>query len=288
MNIHNSIHITSGLESKVYLVTANDGSQLILKKRNPRGKQNYLFEAYAYRELLKQGAHVPGVMSANDDELLMSRFSGEAMDDKEDLYGNEKLFAAIASDVALARRITFKGFGVPVFRYGEFAGQWNSWQEYLDTIRGLFDTEQIVASDLQTHELEQLYTYWDSTQPSILLEQGCLVHGDFAMSAIFVNKDKYEGLIDFGDAFIGDPLLDIAYFRFKEITKQYGQKLYERLLKSYAKTSGFAIDISLEKRIIFYMIHWALVRIMYCPDEASRQKFVDKARMLRGMVSKFI
>src|SRR5215471_4205206 len=106
--------ITSGLESRTYRVADSDGTPLILKERKPSGRQNYPFEAYAYRELAKLGAHVPTVKSADTGHLLMSAFSGEPLDDKPELYTNDTLLAAIAKDLALCRRLTFKGFGTAV------------------------------------------------------------------------------------------------------------------------------------------------------------------------------
>jgi hypothetical protein len=66
-----------------------------LKKRKPAGKQNYLFEAYAYRQLTALGALVPEVVRASPEELLMTQLAGREMDDQDELYTDEQLFANI-------------------------------------------------------------------------------------------------------------------------------------------------------------------------------------------------
>lgn len=109
-----------------------------------------------------------------------------------------------------------------------------------------------------------------------MLSQGVLVHGDFAMSALFVNNNQFEGIIDFGDAFVGDPLVDIAYFRFKEITKEYGEQVYANLLQAYIEMGGMKVTPETERRILFYTIYWGLRRLRHCPDSSLRLKFVEK------------
>ena len=107
-----------------------------------------------------------------------------------------------------------------------------------------------------------------------------LVHGDFALSAIFVKDKHYEGIIDYGDAFIGDPLMDIAYFRFKEITKGYGQQIYRLLLEQYLQITGIDREYA-EEVISLYMIYWAVERIHADNIEQDLiNKFLEKTDAL--------
>lgn len=285
VDTQNAQPIASGLESKVYRVEVDKASSLILKRRLEQGKQNYPFEAYVYRQLIALGAHVPEAIFADEGVLLTSAFFGREMDDQEDLYQDQTLMTAIAQDLALCRRLDFQGFGEPIMQNGEFVGKEANWQEHLDIVKKIFNTRAIMDSGLTQDELQQLQNYWVAVQPTIILPKGRLVHGDFAMSAIFVKDRQFEGIIDFGDAFIGDPLLDLAHFRFKEITKPYGKDLYQSLLKHYGRIVGFAADDLFEQTIRFYMIYWALVRVSSCPDERFRMKFVEKTRYLCRMLS---
>ncbi len=276
--------IFSGLESLVCRAVAEDGTQLILKKIKERGAQQYCFEAHAYQVLAELGARVPRVVAVNDEHLLMTSFRGEELDDKEQLYGNEILWREVAQDLACCRKVVFSGYGPARQISGTFVGQYKSLQEYLTSVRRLFETSAF-TSGLGLADRKQLERFWDATQPMINGRQSMLVHGDFAMSAIFVHDDTYEGLIDFGDALIGDPLMDLAHFRFKEITKPYGKELYRRLLKSYLQVTGLTADVPCERTIQFYMIYWAIMSLVYCPSEDIRKKYVGKTKVLVSEIS---
>lgn len=274
--------INSGLESDVYDVKDHDGRELILKKAKSTGRQNYLFEAYAYRSLKSLGALVPDVVRVNAEELLMTKLLGDVMDDQIDLYGNDQLFEDIAHNLALCANVTLQGYGRAVQDGDSFVGQYPTWSKLLDAAEQLFDSPEVM-NELGRNDIAKLRSIWRVQKPKVRLEQGALVHGDFAMSSLFVEDQKFTGIIDFGDAVIGDPLMDIAYFRFKEITKGYGQDVYERLLRHYTDARKIIIDDELEEKIVFYMIYWGLKRLEHCPSQELRKKFVAKLKAVSDL-----
>lgn len=276
----------SGLESTVSRVKDDGGRDLILKKRKPTGRQNYLFEAYAYRQLKALDALVPEAVRVSPDELLMTAIAGQEMDDQPNLYTSEQFFADIATNLALCNGVTFQGFGPTILKGDLFTGEYNSWSDFLDTTERLFESPEFTESGLGENSLAKLHSAWNAQKPNMQLEQGRLVHGDFAMSSIFVDNGKLTGIIDFGDAFIGDPLMDIAYFRFKEITKPYGEDIYRRLLRHYAKVRDLTVNDKLEQKIIFYMVYWGLKRLEHCPDEELRGKFADKLEVVANKLQR--
>ncbi len=272
--------IDSGLESDVYSVEDHEGRELILKKAKPTGRQNYLFEAHAYRRLKSLGALVPDVIQASSDDLLITKLPGYIMDDHAELYDNDQLFEDIARNLALCRNVTFRGYGSAVRNGDLFVGEYSTWPEFLDSAEQLFESPKII-SELHKNEIAKLSSMWRAQKPRVKLEQGALVHGDFAMSSLFVDGQTLTGIIDFGDAFIGDPLMDIAYFRLKEISKTYGQDVYRRLLRHYTNTPT---DDS-EQKIMFYMIYWGLKRLEHCPDPELKKKFATKLKMVCDLSS---
>jgi aminoglycoside phosphotransferase (APT) family kinase protein len=278
-DLANAQLIDSGLESDVYYINSHDGRELILKKSKLSGRQNYLFEACAYRSLRSLGARVPEVVRVNSEELLMTRLSGGVMDDQAELYDNDQLFADIAYNLALCNSVTFEGFGGAVQSGDSFVGEYPTWAAFLDTTEQLFEDPEIVG-ELGEAYIAKLRSTWKSQKPKMTLYQGALVHGDFAMSSLFVDGQSLTGVIDFGDAFIGDPLMDIAYFRFKEITKSYGYDIYRRLLRHYADARKLTLDSELEQKIVFYMIYWGLKRLEHCPDRELRKKFAAKLKIV--------
>lgn len=277
--------VESGLESTVHRVKDQQGSSFILKKRKNTGQHNYFFEAYAYRELHRLGAKVPQVLFVDARQILLSLLPGFEMDDKEDLYNDEALFAEIAHNLAICADIHLHGFGDPLPDGAGFRGKYDTWRDFLKSNDILFKSDLMLASGIKKDEIEKLWSFWQKGCDDIQLRQGCLVHGDFAMSAIFANGRQFTGIIDFGDAIIGDPLMDIAYFRFKEITKDYGLDIYRHLLKHYCLENKLSVnEKEVEYRILFYMIYWGVVRINNCPDPAILQKFVDKLKAVATLI----
>lgn len=271
--------ITTGLESDVYQIVIGS-IDLILKVRHPDGKQQYEFEAFAYTNMALEVAMAPQVIYVDDDSLVMTQLAGEEMDDRSDLFHDQALFASIAADLAHCHNIKLPGFGAATKTNASFVGINSSWRDYLDSMKQMLDS-LIPVSTLCDTDIQVLRIFWNSTLPYMVLEEGSLIHGDFAMSAIFVDDTTYTGIIDFGDAFIGDPLMDLAYFRFKEVTKPYGQDIYDLLADEYRKTTDRFID---ENRILFYMVYWGLQRLSHCPDEVLRTKFGDKLHAVAELI----
>jgi len=273
--------IESGAESIVYSLTNSDGSVYIVKNRQPKGKVHYRFEAYLYEKLYQLGARVPQVVSVNDDELVMTALQGETIDDRTDLFGDSAIFQKAADDLLLSRKLTFQGYGPAALVDGEYVGESKSWNEFLNSTLAVLETSTL----LSPAQKEVLLEYWKKVAPAIRLNEGMLVHGDFALSAIFVHNNKYEGIIDYGDAFIGDPLMDLAYFRFKEMTKDYGYEIYSLLKNSYVKNLDID-DETLERIIVFYMVYWAVVRVHADNlDVALIEKFIDKTEALIAYIT---
>lgn len=246
--------IDESAESIVTLVTGDEGS-FVIKTRQLHGKTQYPFEAYTYKTVRSLGSHVPVVVSATDTELVMSKLNGEPLDDKVELYDTVSIFDAITHDLALNRKVIFKGFGKATLKNGLYVGEYSTWPSYLESIYTQFVTSTLFSDE----QKKRLRIKWQEYKPVTPLTKGVLVHGDFALSAIFVNNGRYEGIIDYGDALIGDPLMDLAYFRLKEITKEYGYRVYSSLADSYAKYASIdrkTIDVA----VAFYMLYWGIVR----------------------------
>ena len=271
--------IATGLESDVYQI-AIGGIDLVLKVRHPDGKQQYEFEAFAYTNMAMEGAMVPQVMYVDDDSLVMTQLAGDEMDDPSELFHDQGLFASAAADLVRCHDIKLPGFGTATKMNASFVGINGSWRDYLDSMKQTLDS-LVPVGTLSDTDIQLLKSFWSSTLPYMTLEEGSLIHGDFAMSAIFVDDTTYTGIIDFGDAFIGDPLMDLAYFRFKEVTKPYGQDIYDLLVDEYRKTADRLID---EKPILFYMVYWGLQRLSHCPDEILRAKFGDKLHVVADLI----
>lgn len=274
--------IDEGAESIVTLITLSDSTSVVTKTRQPHGKTQYLFEAFSYQSVGILGSHVPTVVSVNKNQLTMSAFVGETIDDQTDLYDDKEIFEHIAKDLVLNRQVTFEGYGRPIPNDTTYSGEYADWVDFLNATY-----EKLKKSHLLSQiQKESLASKWNEMIAAVHLDQGALVHGDFALSAIFVNNNKYEGIIDYGDAFIGDPLLDLAHFRFKEITKEYGYHLYDMLAHAYSRYSNTNREY-IDNTTEFYMMYWAIERVHTDNlEDGIIQKFIEKTQALIDQLNK--
>jgi len=272
--------IDEGTESIVTLVQLDNGTSVIRKTRQPQGVTDYMFEAFAYTSVGRRGSNVPSVIDASEESLTMSMLAGKTLDDQPNLYNDTKIFDDIAKDLSINRKVVFKGYGRPTLEEGVYIGEYASWSDFLNNTYSKLDHSSLLPETLK----KLLKSKWNEMVSHIKLEKGALVHGDFAMSAIFVNKNKYEGIIDYGDAFIGDPLLDLAYFRFKEINKEYGYKIYDLLANSYSRHSGVDREY-IDTATLFNMMYWAVERVHTENLESEIiGKFIEKTRVLAQLL----
>lgn len=275
--------LTNGSESDVYAVTVGN-QPAVLKARHDDGRQQYLFEAFASQQASAQGARVPDVLYVDNDLLLISKLAGDEMDDRPELFVDVSLFNSIAADLTSIHSVKIAGYGLVSEQNGVFCGKYASWQEFLAVSRSLLDMLEPVGG-LDEADILALKQFWDQYAPKISLPEASLLHGDFAMSAIFVDKHKqYTGMIDFGDAFAGDPLMDVGYFRYKEITKSYGADLYHRLRTAYVGVSLRAWSEQDEQVVLLYMTYWGVQRLSHCPDASLLPKFGDKLHLVAKLI----
>jgi aminoglycoside phosphotransferase len=275
--------VEAGLESEVAVAKLTNGPTIVVKYAKPGRHPNYILEADAYRRLKGLGAKVPEVLHVDEESLVMSKLPGAEMDDQEELYQDQVLFDAIAKDLALCWQVSYVGFGpIDMLEYrksGVIKGSYPSWAEFLQQTRDSFGRLRS-SGHLDSTSVTKLEKYWRSAIPILHLGTSHLIHGDFAMSAIFVDDGKYSGTIDFGDALIGDPLMDLAYFKFKEISKDYGELIYRNLSEAYRKHVDSELLENYEVRINLYMIYWGVLRVLDCPDEALKPKFAAKLKLV--------
>tara|TARA_B110000263_G_scaffold248542_1_gene263700 strand:- start:920 stop:1840 length:921 start_codon:yes stop_codon:yes gene_type:complete len=107
-----------------------------------------------------------------------------------------------------------------------------------------------------------------------------LLHGDLSAEHILVDDDiNISGVIDFGDAMIADPALDLAGVRWA-----YGRRLLAQVLKTYT-ANGCVVDDDFLKRVEFY---WKMVPLYLIADGEifnDGQDFTDGMRQLSSRVA---
>jgi aminoglycoside phosphotransferase (APT) family kinase protein len=95
---------------------------------------------------------------------------------------------------------------------GDFSLLHRSWLGFLQGIcsdvRGLADS-YVIASQVAAAAAAAVDARADALAA---VEVGALCHGDLKMAHILIDADRLAGVIDWGDAVVGDPLWDIARF----------------------------------------------------------------------------
>jgi len=260
-------------ECDVFLLQGKN-KKSFLKIKNNESKNNFIFESEIYDILGRKGAKVPRVLCSDYNFVLTSAIQGKHIDDRPWLFSRKKIFADVTKDFLTFYSIDFTGFG-PI---ENMHGKYQSWLDFFKVVPTWL-SELESSKRISKKDVLIIRDYWKRNNAIIkTVKESHLVHGDFCLEHIFTFKNQYSGIIDFGDAFAGDPLMDIAYFRFKEITKDYGETTYNNLLKNIRKN----ITISERENILInlYMIYWGLERTLRSKDDSLSQTFAKKMAVL--------
>lgn len=128
-----------------------------------------------------------------------------------------------------------------------------------------------------------------------LQNEQSLCHGDFSLSHIYYqnrlrnqqndknnsiskikNNDlknlQFSGIIDFGDASLASPYLDIAHFILKEINKSFGTDLGEFVLRTYFENEKIDYDL-----LTYFGSYYTIIRLFeFRENEKLFAKFGEK------------
>lgn len=271
-----AIDLVGSGECEVYAITKGK-QKTFLKIKRVDSCANFEAEAFTLKRLGELGAKVSEVVKQSHNFIITSENHGECLNDRPHLFLKKTIYEDLSEDLRKFYKIKFSGFGAieDVARVG---GRCKDWLDFFDDIGSWAKTikNQSLADAKSVEILEK---YWQKN--SLLLEnvkKSYLVHGDFCLDHIFAFKGSYSGIIDFGDAFAGDPLMDLAYFKLKEITKPYGLKTFELLKKSYEKYRPIGSnEIVL---INLYMIYWSFRRVTESSDADMAKTFAKKLEKL--------
>lgn len=123
----------------------------------------------------------------------------------------------------------------------------------------LFD---FMRPDARQQITQHFEAYWD--HPDLYLFEPRLRHGDFGPTNILYDPDSASvvGIIDFGDARLGDPAVDFA-----GLMISYGIEFYERCARTYPEMES-AMD-----RARFYYGTFALEEALFGIENGDLQAF---------------
>ncbi len=282
--------IDIGGDSKTFRVFTENGN-LILRTAGMRS--NYDVEHAVLKLLTEKGVQAPFPLYAKiDSNDSTSSFSLQKEIPGTDLNHSNlpkslwpEIINEVGENLRIIHSIEINGFGnisPDKFRdTGKIVGGYNSWFDFVnyyfnsrvqpliakievDKKNGFKDSQ--ISKELQEKILEII-----SKIPVVIdrartvLEginiDGVLLHGDLHADHFLVKNNRLSGIIDFNNAMVGDPILDIAYFSIMP----HGE-LYPHLLKEND------LDIDQQRFNLYRMlisigkIHTRYVRHDYLKD----------------------
>ena len=102
-------------------------------------------------------------------------------------------------------------FGQLKVTNGMLEGNFETWREYLETVRP--NTDYLVEHEFITINEERHFNQIFDQLLEREIEQGSLLHNDFHPVHIFSDGEEITGVIDWDRALIGDPCYDLAVTR---------------------------------------------------------------------------
>lgn len=207
------------------------GRTVIAKLPAPGRPGSALVEAWAYRAVADRGVKVPAVLGVGTDPecIVIATLPGYSLWSPERPPGHDlAAWRRSGEDLRAMHEIQLPGFG-PVCRpdgpRGE-AGEWCPFVRYApETGIGRLVDAGYMSPDV-ARRLEGRY---DEVADSIRgYTDGRLLHGDLEGGHIYITDAGYQGLIDFGQAQVGDPRWDLA-----RITLWDGDSALDALLDGY-------------------------------------------------------
>lgn len=162
--------------------------------------------------------------------LLLRRVRGRR------LRGDERAFGAAGSLLRRVHDLDLPGFGSVREQDGRLSGEDSTWSATLRRRCG--DLSPMVDASLLPAELaERAVAAVESHEPLVAhLTTGCLLHGDFHPRHLYAEHGQIAGIIDWGDATVGDSLYDVGRLFYAglvagDAARGYG--LVRALLSSY-------------------------------------------------------
>jgi len=172
-------------------------------------------EAWACARGRRAGFAAPAILGvaaldARTSALIMPRISGTPVE------GKDPTLTEVGARLRLLHAETVPRFGVLAetawSERGDFTLEHESWLDYLHAIcAGARALAHIDATATRTAEAAAAAI--DARADAFAaIDVGSLCHGDLKAAHILVDSGRLAGVIDWGDAVVGDPLWDVARY----------------------------------------------------------------------------
>jgi len=208
------VRVDAFATNTVYEVSA-DGRRFVVKASLRHDAVRA--EAWTYAQRSDAGCAAPAILGLGrldtDDRMsafIMSRVVGEP------IVAGHPAFPEVGAGLRRLHDMRLPGFGwlaeASWDERSDFALMHSSWLDFLQGIVG--DTRRLADRSVVAPPVAEAAAAALDAHAAALaaVAGGSLCHGDLKAAHILVEADRLAGVIDWGDAVVGDPLWDIARF----------------------------------------------------------------------------
>lgn len=220
-----------------------DRRRLVLKCGTVAGIER---ESAVLAMLRPRGIPVPEVVPSGagqlrGDTLLMVAWEGEAA------TPDGPAIAEAGRVLHRVHRLELPDFGPPAAWQGRVGGTHATWAGFLsDSVEAALAAvpDRVLESATRRAVLAELARHREHLDG---IRQGVLLHGDLVPKHAWSRRGHLVGLIDWGDALVGDPLYDLARF------SMAGEQAWRSFLAGYAPTA-----VPDPRLLALYRLCWAV------------------------------
>ena len=163
------------------------------------------------------------------------------------------LVESLGQQVGLLNRVRLQGFGwpEPVTSRGSHA----DWPMFMRDWAGEGLQRLMASGMVPARELRFISEVIEADVSLYALATGRLVHRDLQPKNVLVHSGRIVGILDWENAIIGDPVIDLAIFRLSRSCARWTKHIMDGYSSNW--------DTLMERRLVFYSIACGAIQVAY-------------------------
>ncbi len=277
---------SGGISTNVYRVE-NSNDVYYLRITGYEG-QSFQAEFIAHQKISAVRSKIPKIIYHrnfcreidNHSFMITEGIKGKPVSSYEDWHKLKQVFINAGQDLAKINSISVNGFGWierKAKNIEKLYAHRDTYQDYM--LRDFQEKLTILVkfAVLTKTEADQLQSIKNKFQEFLGYDQACLTHGDFDVTHIYCQGDRYTGIIDFGDIMGTSPFADLAHFKaFCHPTEE----IFPWLLEGYGQIHPLPEDINVRLTVEGVLI--AVKKLSYIaqtmPERISNHRAIPKLK----------
>ncbi|GAB3897378.1 hypothetical protein GCM10028803_15810 [Larkinella knui] len=250
--------IQMGVMTYKYLIKEKDRGEYIIRFYPDNLQRVINFEPQIIKRFYLLGAKVPKILSDSQGKkvkynyILYKKLSGDPLIKSIDnlpLDSLKLIISSLCDNLAIMRRLNFKGFGPLI---SDIYGQHPTWKSYIESSikEGVENLHFLRLGNFTNEKIKQ---YVNSNICSItkLMSEPKLVWTDINPDNIIVNDRQLSGIIDFDGVISGNPIMEIGYL--------YCRQGNSNFFKYYLEKCKY--DVEIRQEIVYFFTIFRVLQI---------------------------